>query len=96
MKEGIEWTNKHPEVTTQDDDMGMGAGAGAGAGGAGPSAPRVPQAGGAKLDSTLWQHTSLKPYIEVLDGYLKELYASLRASGRERAQGGAGPIMGDW
>lgn len=87
MREGMEWTSQHPEAA-QDDDMG---GAGAGAGGA--SKPGL-NAGGAKLDSTLWQQTSIRPYIEILEAYLKDLYASIRQSRREKAEAGA--AMGDW
>lgn len=84
MREGHEWVRAHPEEAAADAEGG----------GPGAAAARA-AAGGARLDSPLVRHTSLQPYLDIFDGFLRELYATLRAARRERAEAAAA-ATGEW
>jgi hypothetical protein len=92
MGEGMTWLHAQRSAAAssaaaaaaadEEDGAGVGAGAGAGAGAASGAAKR----GAVDLNSRLFEHTSMKPYIDYFEAWLRELGATAARARREAAE----------
>ncbi len=70
MREGQKWLSEHPEEREEKGADGVAV---------------KSTTGGARLDCDLVKHTSLAPYLDIFESFLRELYADLKRSKREKA-----------
>lgn len=80
-------------AAAEDDDaemtsVGVGGGGGAGAGGAAarPGTGGGVTRGGVNLENELYKSTSMRPYIEQFEGFLRDLYTSIARVRREERE----------
>ncbi len=78
-----------------DEENASGAGAGSSASAPSGSSVAVVKKSGTDLDSTLWEHTSMAPYIKEFQTFLDGLADSIRKARRDAAERGAA-FTGDW